>query len=459
MLRALAKVPQDGDAALLADLDRSVAGGRLTRRDWLMMLALRLPVERYSSLAAPWDCPLMAEALDAARPEMPPPLDNAPEPRLRLVGIAGNGTGLAQNFWMSAAALNRAGLTPQLEPVDSSEAALTPFPTRRDPPRWQLRGDATLYHLNADRVPQQMLSRGVLAGQGPQIGFLLWELDRIPAAHRLALQMLDEVWVPTVFLKRVYQRHFGGPVVVMRKGIELPPPAPWPGPEPGVTRFLVCFDARSSVARKNPLAAVRAFQAAFPERRDVELVVKTTPAPPAHWGDPEGQMARIEKAAATDPRIKVIRRMLPFPDLLGLIASSSALISPHRAEGFGYLPAWALALGVPVVTTNWGGTRDFCTALTSDPVPAELVEVPRSHTIFPCPGAHWAEVDQGALVEAMRHVVADPQAARARAQAGKLVIESEYSMTAQADRYADRLSRLGVLGPAETPVATVSGGR
>lgn len=225
-----------------------------------------------------------------------------------------------------------------------------------------------------------------------------------------------------------------------------------------MTRFLVCFDARSSVARKNPLAAVRAFQAAFPERRDMELVVKTTPAPPAHWGDPEGQMARIEKAAATDPRIKVIRRMLPFPELLGLIASSSALVSPHRAEGFGYLPAWALALGVPVVATDWGGTRDFCTALTSDPVPAELVDVPRSHTIFPCPGARWAEVDQGALAEAMFRVSNDPQGARARAQAGKLVIETEYSMSAQADRYADRLLRLGVLDPAETPVATASGG-
>lgn len=452
VLRSIAGRQHPDDAELLARLDAPLAGGPLTRRDWLLILALRLPVERYDSLAAPWACPHLATALATALPETTGDGRAArrSSPGLSLVGIAGNATGLAQNFWMSHAALRLAGLDPRLEPVDAaadSVAALPP-PATQDGPQ-VLRG-TTLYHLNADRIPQQMLARGAWADDGPQIGFLLWELDRLPATHRLALQMLDEIWVPTVFLKRVYQRQFDGPVMVMRKGIALPPPAAWPGPAPGVTRFLVCFDARSSVARKNPLAAVRAFQAAFAGRRDVELLVKTTPAPAAHWGDPERQMTAIDRLAAADPRIRVDRRMLPFPALLGLIASADALISPHRAEGFGYLPAWALALGVPVVVTDHSGTRDYCTPMTSEPVPARLVEVPRSHTIWPCPGARWAEVDPEALAAALVRVAADPASARRKAEAGKLVIESDYSMTAHAARYADRLARLRVISdPAE----------
>ncbi|MSU88649.1 hypothetical protein GE300_03320 [Rhodobacteraceae bacterium 2CG4] len=471
LLRALAGRTAPDDAETLAALDRPLGPGlTLSRGDWLLMLALRLPAERHDSLSAPWACPFLAATLATVRPDPDTgtdtgagtdtgtaPARRAPRPpALHLVGIAGNATGLAQNFWMSAAALREAGISPRLEPVDAGAAAVAALPAPPDGCGRRLVRSATLYHLNADRIPQQMLARGARAGDGPQIGFLLWELDRLPATHRLALQMLDEIWVPTVFLKRVYQRCFDRPVTVVRKGIALPPPAPVAGPPAGVSRFLICFDARSSVARKNPLAGVRAFQAAFAGRTDVELVVKTTPAPPAHWGDPEGQMAAIARAAAVDPRIRIDRRMLPFPELLGLIASADALVSPHRAEGFGYLPAWALALGVPVVATDHSGSRDFCTPLTAEPVAARLVPVPRSQAIWPCPGARWAEVEPDALTAALRRVAGDPAAARRQAAAGRLVIESDYSLAAQAARYADRLSHLGVLEPA-APIARAAG--
>ncbi|MEO0388922.1 MAG: glycosyltransferase, partial [Pseudomonadota bacterium] len=253
------------------------------------------------------------------------------------------------------------------------------------------------------------------------------------------------VWVPSVFLERVYGRALPGRVRLMRKALPHLAPAPTPRPPGGRLRFLVAFDARSSVARKNPLAAVRAFRAAFSSDRDVELVIKTTPLPAGHWGDPEGQMAAIRTAAGHDPRIRLIEALLPFPELLGLIDSATALISPHRAEGFGYLPAFALALGKPVVVTDWSGPRDFCTEDTAFPVPFRLRPVTRAETIWPTPGARWADIDADALAATLRAVADDPAAAAARAARGQALMADLYGVEAQAERYRARLEALGLL--------------
>lgn len=453
LLRHIAGDPAEGDAKILAPLRQPLGPGPMTQLDWLIAVALRLPVESIGTLKTPWRCPDLARAV---REALPPPVAAATTPEdaaLQLVGLSGTGTGLARNYWMSAQALSRAGIQPQLRPVDGRADMVSTLPPPRT--RRQVTRPVTLLHLNADQIPQALLALEQ-GRSGFHIGFLLWELDRLPRAHRLALDMLDEIWVPSLFLLRLYRPAFRGRVILMRKGIALPVASAWPGPAPGVTRFLTCFDSGSSTVRKNPLAAVRAFQSAFP-RADpsAELVVKTTPAPPGHWGDPEGQIAAIRALAARDPRITVIERRLPQADLLGLIGSADALISPHRAEGFGYFPAYALVLGVPVIATDYSGTQDFCTPLTALPVPARLRPVPAGHSIFKTPGARWADIDHDALVAALRKVVRDPAAARARAERGRMLMESDYSMAAHARRYAVRLEALGLLAPTEQDARSV----
>lgn len=453
MLRALTGQLRAEDARQLAELNTLVPGAKngLTRMDWLLALSLHLPVTDPTTLSAPWASAELTQAIKRRRAALSP----TPAPGISLCGLAASGTGLAQNFWMSARALRAARLSVTLDPIDTPTAltlAPAPKPTARTQP-------ITLYHLNADRIPQTLLQRAAQA-HSFAIGFLLWELDRLPREHRLALDMLDEIWVPSIFLRRLYQRHFDRKVVYMRKGLALPDPAPWPAPPPGVRRFVTCFDAGSSVARKNPLAAVRAFRAAFgPARRDVELIVKTTPAPRDHWGDPEGQMVQIDAIAAQDPRITVLRERLPFNQLLGLIASATALISPHRAEGFGYFPAFALTLGVPVITTDYSGTQDFCTPDTSLPIPADLVPVPKGQAIFHTPGARWAEVNVEVLAAALTTTAQDPAPARTKALRGQLLMQTDYSLDALASRYNHRLRALGLVHSETTPVPQAAAGR
>lgn len=302
----------------------------------------------------------------------------------------------------------------------------------------------TLHNINADQIPQQVVS----SASDLHVGFLLWELEAIPESHRLAGKMLDEIWVPSNYVQSIYEAAYNRPVVNVGKGIQLPKVgnldmSPY-GILPNHHVVLTCFDAHSSVERKNPLAAVQAFQQAFAGNTDARMFVKTTPTGKSHWGDPNGQMQRIAALAKRDPRIIIETRMFSFHDLLALINRADCVVSSHRAEGFGYIPAYALGYGRPVIATDYSGTTDICTQETAFLVKYTMRKVKPGETIVPIE-ASWADVDKHELANAMREIFENPALAQRKAHVGQQLIQQRYSPTAQAKRYAERLEILGAI--------------
>ncbi|MEL6768284.1 MAG: hypothetical protein AAFP17_13965 [Pseudomonadota bacterium] len=321
------------------------------------------------------------------------------------------------------------------------------------PPALRPRRKALLLHLNADEAPQALCHPLFDRHEDLYaIAFLLWELEALPEAHHLCLELVDEIWCPSRYVADLYAPHTEARVTTIGKGIRLPAPARIDRQRFGIPErafvFLVTFDFHSSVERKNPLAAVRAFRQAFDGAwgdRAVRLVIKTTPPVPGHWGDPNGMWPAILAEAEADPRILIIAEHLPFAELIGLIAEANCLVSPHRAEGFGYMPAYALMLGRPVIGTDYSGPRDFLTAETGYPVPWQPRPVAAGESILPVRGAHWADIDVVALAEAMRRVRDRPGEARTRAAAGQAFMRRDYSIEACAARYRAALERAGVI--------------
>lgn len=369
----------------------------------------------------------------------------------KLVGLPNSGTGVGSNLLMSKQALEDLGLNPKVVDIGGGSECVS-----RDLQGWKRRRELArpmvLHHLNADKIPQAMASFGTCnRGNQVNIGFLLWEFSVLPLEHRLALDMLDEIWVPSEFVRNTYSDAGARNVANVGKAIALPnvPKADLRrfGIPPGTTTFLTCFDFHSSVERKNPLAAVEGFLAAFSGRADVRLVVKTTPPTKNHWGDAAGQWSKIEALAARDPRLILMTERVPFADLIALIKGVDCLISPHRSEGFGLLPAYALASATPVIATDYSGTRDFCTDKTSLPVPYRLVPVGAKDALFQMKGAMWADIDRHALARVMRDFADDPMDGRMRAVRGRHLIGTKYAPKAHAARYRERLESLGVLSP------------
>ncbi|MEM6421814.1 MAG: glycosyltransferase family 4 protein, partial [Pseudomonadota bacterium] len=393
----------------------------------------------------------------------------AADTTLELVGMARSATGLGQNTAMSAAALSAAGIDFRLRDIEDGFAPLpAPGGAEARPPSCRPRRKAMLLHLNADQAPQA-LCHPLFDRHADlyAIGFFLWELEALPGAHRLALDLVDEIWCPSQFLADIYAAHTSRPVHCVGKAITLPAPRIPDRRRFGLDHtdfvFLTCFDFHSSVERKNPLAAVEAFQRAFPRtpgaarpgasrgRRGAaaapqpRLVIKTTPPVDGHWGDPHGMWRRIEAVAATDPRIVIVTDHLPFAEFVGMIAMADALVSTHRAEGFGYLPAFALALARPVLATDYGGTRDFLRVDTGFPIAWTPRDIAPGETILPVPGAFWADIDRDALAAAMTALIERPEEGRRRALEGRRLIDRAYAPSALAARYRERLHAAGII--------------
>jgi glycosyltransferase involved in cell wall biosynthesis len=229
------------------------------------------------------------------------------------------------------------------------------------------------------------------------IGYWPWELARLPPCWRDVYGLVDEVWAPSRFTFDAYAADRPGIVRLMPPAVVLDPAlartrAPRNGASPFT--FLCPFDPNSFLARKNPQAALRAFQAAFPpDDTSVCLVLHmNSDSPPPAW---------LADAAVADPRCRLETGTLGRDAYMRRLAAADCLLSAHRAEGFGRSLAEAVLLGIAVLATGASGCLDFLEPDELVPWTSRLIcagEYPFGE------GMSWAEPEPAALAEAMRRV-------------------------------------------------------
>lgn len=253
-----------------------------------------------------------------------------------------------------------------------------------------------------------------------------WELERIPDAWIRWLDLVDEIWVPSRFVAQAFEN----------AGVRLPhrivPPL-LNGPEAARAdrgRFgfadheflvLAAFSFGSGLSRKNPNAAVAAFRLAFaggPAR--LVLKVSDTDAIPEAW-------SRFRTAYSGDPQITIVSERLDDEAMWSLIASCDVILSLHRAEGFGMVPAQGMLVGKAVVATGWSGNLDFMTPDTAILAPYTLIPVEDPEGLFSGTGLHWAEPDVEAAATALRRLFDEQGFRGALGAAAKIHLEAYLS--------------------------------
>ena len=172
----------------------------------------------------------------------------------------------------------------------------------------------------------------------------------------------------------------------------------------GLEDFVVFFnfDFGSSYYRKNPEGSMRAFAKAFADVPNTRLVFKTMNA--RNHPVLLAQAEALANELGIANRITMIHIYIPERDLLGLTNSCDVYLSLHRGEGFGLTLAEAMAMGKPVVCTDWSSTTEFCKPGCTLPIPYRIVPVPVNQVDHPC-YAHvkeWAEPDIDAAANALR---------------------------------------------------------
>jgi glycosyltransferase involved in cell wall biosynthesis len=271
-----------------------------------------------------------------------------------------------------------------------------------------------LLHVNALELPAVLraLPRGLPHGRRV-IGYWTWDLPVAPPAWRGSVAFVHEIWTLSRFSQAALEPLLPGRVRCVPPPLAALPPRPAPldraafALPAGAVVVLVAFSLASSFARKNPLAAIAAHRLAFGDRADRVLLLKI-----AEAGSFPADFARLRAAAAGAANIRFETRTLPPADRFALLRTADIVLSLHRSEGLGLVPAEAMLLGRPVVATGWSGTLDYMDADCAALVDYRLVPADDPRGVFVTPGACWAEPDVGAAADWLRRL-ADDAALRA----------------------------------------------
>ena len=334
---------------------------------------------------------------------------------IRFYGHLRAGFGLAGGARATARCLEAAGC--QLSYVDlalASHAAVQAIPRDQGTGAPQV----DLVHTNPNILASnpELLERQPLAAP-IRIGYWAWELEQFPLGWERFFAGYQEIWCPSSFTAQALAQRSPVPVIA------LPHLPDWPSLQTRTQArsrqrqqrqgepftFLTLFDFWSTPERKNPAAVIQAFQRAFPIQSSshpaVQLLIKASSAEQF----PE-QAAALKALAKGDPRIRWVEALLPQSQLDALYDQADAVVSLHRAEGFGLTLAEAMAQAIPVIATGYSGNLDFMPPGSAELIPWTPCRIQRTSGDYRA-GAVWADPDLEAAAAAMRRLATDPVAA------------------------------------------------
>ena len=364
---------------------------------------------------------LHAAAWLAPRPDQPPPAARA---GIAVGGELNQSSGLGEAARLTLGALDALGI------------ACWPAGQGAHP------GAPLVLHGNATSLPLYLLRLGRTQLRGRRvIGYWFWDLPTVPESWRRGLALVHEVWVPSRFTAASLQR-LAPTVRVVTPPVAARPPAPsgrgrasFGLPDDAFVALTV-FNLASSFERKNPLGAIAAHRAAFGTRTDRILLLHVIN--PHHF---PGDFARLQQAVAL-PNVRLHTTDLSRADLQALMLCADVVLSLHRSEGFGLVPAEAMLLGKPVVATDWSATTEYMDADCAALIPARLIPARDPRGVFAAPGAVWADPDTDAAAAVLARLAEDPGERTRLGAAGQRAARARLGP----QTLADAVAALGLAG-------------
>lgn len=249
----------------------------------------------------------------------------------------------------------------------------------------------------AGRYLRQFVARNA-GNEAYRIARVMYEATEIPTGWTEALHEFDEIWAPSAWGRRLLV-HSGVPmskVRVMPEGLDTQTqfnPRAFNKTQargliypPAVRDHFVFLSVAKWENRKAYKELIEAFSREFSQIEKVSLVLRTTP--------PRPLAQELQDILGDRDLPKNVWLLGHQPDTRYqlMLAGADAFVLASHGEGWGRPIVEAMAMGLPVITTNWSGPTEFIT-----PVTAYILPVTRLTPVQGLPGspptAQWAFID------------------------------------------------------------------
>lgn len=300
--------------------------------------------------------------------------------------------------------------------------------------------DINLIHINGDFLPTVVaeLPAHFLMGRY-NIAYWAWELEELPDHWLPSLQFVDEIWVPSDFVKAAVEKVCDLPVITIPHNVDVLPCATFGRahfkiPENTFT-FLAMYDTRSIAERKNPGAALESFKKAFAkDDHSVCLVLKLNNAT-------EDAVAELQTLIKGYTNIVILDKRHSRQEVDALLTQIDCFVSLHRSEGFGLGPTEAMSLGKPCILTNWSGNTDYMTDENCLAVDYQLITIDQDYGPYNA-GQRWADADVEQAARYMHELANDKERALKIGLNAKASIEAGFSPMAVGKLMQQRLDEI-----------------
>lgn len=279
-------------------------------------------------------------------------------------------------------------------------------------------------HTTPPGLPTVNPSKGRWARE---VGYVAFEMDRLPPSWLSACMTTDELWVPSTFCHRILAESGIEPAAihVVPHGVdtELFDPSKVVPLDAISREFFTFLSIFQWEYRKGWDVLLDAYLQTFARGDDTQLVILTAP----RVGEPKfGSRLAIHEAVAKAvrkhggplhaPRIELLETVLTDEEMPSLYAAADAFVLPSRGEGFGLPLLEAMAMALPTLGTAWGGPLDFLDQTVGFPIPIMGERIAPEGLVAPyglsLGGARMGEPDVDVLCDLMRFVYENRDVAR-----------------------------------------------
>lgn len=143
----------------------------------------------------------------------------------------------------------------------------------------------------------------------------------------------------------------------------------------------------------------------------------------------------VSNSLENGPRIEIVSNHLESWDIVRFYKSCDSFVLPTHGEGWGLPTHEAMVMGLPVITTNWGGSTEFVKSeggLLIDVI--DLIPTLGDDWLY---GHNWAKIDLNKLQYQMRYLFQNKEDGKLLGKKGQEYIK-KYDMNNVANIYANR---------------------